>query len=101
VDTLTKDWHEQVQKNPYNPYENNGYPSDNDGEYYYPVRPAIKNQQKPEQAAHPRSQTYPRSYKNLPKVEDNEDSNYGKFPKYNPDDDNQSIDSKNYPLYLD
>jgi|GEM_PF-5182989 len=106
VDTLTKDWHDQVRKNPNNPYENNGYPADNDSDYYYPTRRVMRSGQKPAQRPQqqqPQQQrpAYSPGYKNLPPIEDNDDSNYGRFPKYNPDDDNQVIDSKNFPLYLD
>ncbi len=77
AEELAKDWREQVRKNPQNPYEGYNYPADNDSEYSPPRKPK-------------KISPY-----------DNEDSNYGKFPRYNPDDDNMPIDPKHYPLYWD
>ncbi len=83
--SLAKDWREQVRKNPYNPYESSAYPNDNDSEYYYPAKKPKKK------------------YSSNPKnnVDNDSDSSYGRFPRYNPDDDNLYLDPKQYPLYLD
>lgn len=77
VDSLAKDWRAEVRKNPNNPYEGKVYPQDNDSDY-----------------------TPPKKLKKISPI-DNEDSSYGKFPRYNPDDDNAPIDPKKYPLYFD
>lgn len=96
ADTLAKDWREQVRKNPNNPYEGRGYPADNDSEYYSPKkRTTTKGQAKGGSNQQP-------SQRNMPAFEDNDDSSYGRFPRYNPDDDNAyPSESKDYPLYLD
>lgn len=78
VDSMAKDWREQVRKNPRNPYEEFNLPADNDSDYRAPKK--IK--------------------KNKPLPIDNEDSNYGKFPRYNPDDDNTYLAPEDYPLYM-
>ena len=101
VDTITHDWHDRVKKNPNNPYENNGYSGDNDTDYAYPTRRVMKNAPRSAPAPVRQQPSNPSGYKNMPAFDDNNDANYGRFPKYNPDDDNQPINSKNYPLYLD
>lgn len=83
VDTMAKDWRSQVRKNIPNPYEQFNLPADNDSDYKAP-----KNTKKKAKT----SVQYP---------VDNNDSSYGKFPRYNPDDDNLYLDPKNYPLYMD
>lgn len=98
TNSLAKDWREQVRKNPNNPYETSGYPVDNDSEYYYPKKTGTKNgknnnSQKPKPSSNQKD--------NTPIFYDTEDSSYGKFPRYNPDDDNIYLDPKQYPLYLD
>ncbi len=91
TDTLAKDWREQVRKNAVNPYE------DNDNEYSSPkVRKAKTNT--PQKVY---KYQYPPGTVILPPISDNEDSNYGKFPRYNPDDDNTYLDPKDYPLYME
>ena len=83
-DSLAKDWREQVRKSPQNPYEGRAYPSDNDSEYMPPKKGRASS---------------PGNGNGVPPY-DNDDSNYGRFPRYNPDDDNMPIDPKHYPLYL-
>lgn len=83
TDSLAKDWREQVRNNPKNPYEGGNYPSDNDSEYLPPKKG---------------NRNTPNNNTGIPPY-DNDDSNYGKFPRYNPDDDNMPVDPKNYPLY--
>ncbi len=99
TDDLAKDWREQVRKNKANPYEGYNYPSDNDSDYFYPNK---KNSLKTHTKAPQRpSSQQNNKYKNLPLNDESDDSSYGKFPRYNPDDDNVYIDSKSYPLYLE
>lgn len=83
TDSLAKDWREQVRNNPKNPYEGRNYPVDNDSEYMPP-----KNG----------SRNIPNNNAGIPPY-DNDDSNYGRFPRYNPDDDNMPVDPQHYPLY--
>ncbi len=85
TDSLAKDWREQVRSNPTNPFEGRTYPADNDSEYMPP--------RKGSKVPHGGGSSLP--------VYDNDDSNYGRFPRYNPDDDNMPIDPKHYPLYME
>jgi len=88
ADGLAKDWREQVRKNQHNMYE--GYPADNDNDYRAPrVR-----QQRNEDG----NDNY---WQGSSPISDNDSSNYGRFPRYNPDDDNVYLDAKDYPLYMD
>ena len=97
ADNLAKDWRAQVRKNPTNPYEGRIYPEDNDINYYAPKkRTATTPTATKTVRRQPSSQS--QLYK-TPALEDNEDSYYGKFPRYNPDDDNVYTESKDYPLY--
>lgn len=94
ADELAREWRAQVRQNPHNPYEGRSFPADNDSEYSAPKKRTQKNSAK----------TYGKqpSQNNMPAYEDNDDSSYGRFPRYNPDDDNAyPSESKDYPLYLD
>jgi hypothetical protein len=96
TENLAKDWRAQVRKNPNNPFEGAAYPADNDSGYYAPK----KNISKVGSKRTPMRQG--QGYYDVPNDPgDNDDSSYGRFPRYNPDDDNVYTDSKNYPLYQD
>lgn len=81
TDSLAKDWRNQVRVRPQNPYEQYGY-HDNDEDYRAPIKRKV-----------------PRKY-DIPVYEDN-DSGYGRYPRYNPDDDNTYLNPQRYPLYMD